>query len=226
MEIKNSKKSSKSKKTKITQHTGFKKLRKEWLEPILIALVLVVIIKIFIVQNFKIPSGSMEDTLLVGDRLFAVKFIYGAKIPFINHRIFKIRDPKPGDIIVFKFPEDPSLSYIKRCIAVGGQTFEIRDKKVYVDGELQKLPEHAKFIDRNILDDKRDNYGPITVPEGNFFMMGDNRDNSRDSRYWGFLPYENLMGKALFIYWSTDPDVEIYDIFHKVRWRRIFNLIR
>ncbi len=206
-----------------------KKLRKEWIEPILIALFLVVIIKIFIVQNFKIPSGSMEDTLLVGDRLFAVKFIYGAKIPFTNHRIFKIRDPKPSDIIVFKFPKDPSLAYIKRCAAVGGQIFEIRDKKVYVDGELQKLPEHAKFIDPNILDKRygeRDNYGPIKVPEGNFFMLGDNRDNSRDSRYWKFLPYDNLMGKALFIYWSTDPDVKMYDIFHKVRWRRIFKPIR
>ena len=223
------KKSIKSKTSPRKQPSGFTKFRKEWLEPIVIALVLVVIIKTFIIQNFKIPSSSMEDTLLIGDRLFAVKFIYGAKIPFSNIRIFKIRDPKPGDVIVFKYPNDPSKDYIKRCVAVGGQTIEIRDKNIYVDGELQKIPNHAKYIDRNMLPYQigpRDNYPPTMVPEGSLFAMGDNRDNSNDSRYWGFVPYENLKGKALFVYWSLNPDYPIYDIIHKVRWGRLFDIIR
>ena len=188
-----------------------------------------VIIKTFIIQNFKIPSSSMEDTLLVGDRLFAVKFLYGIKIPFTTFRVLKIRDPRPGDVVVFKYPLDPSKPYIKRCIAVGGQTVEIRNKKVYVDGEFQKLPEEAKFIDHSIVPAEfgpRDNYPLTKIPEGSFFAMGDNRDNSNDSRFWDFVPYDNLNGKALFLYWSLDNDVPIYDIFHKVRWNRIFNIIK
>jgi len=217
------------KKKKSPAYSGFTKFRKEWLEPILVAIVLVVLLKTFVIQNFKIPSSSMEDTLLIGDRLFASKFIYGAKIPFTDARVFKIRDPKPGDIIVFKYPEDPSKDYIKRCIAVQGQTVEIRDKQIYVDGVLQEVPEDAKFIDRNILNSylgPRDNFPPTTVPPGTVFAMGDNRDNSYDSRFWGFVPFENLKGKALFIYWSIDPDRPLYDVIHKIRWNRMFNPIR
>ena len=222
-------KSATTKRKKGKLYSSFTKFRKEWLEPIVIALVLVIFIKTFLIQNFKIPSSSMEDTLLIGDRLFAVKFLYGTKIPFTTTRILKIRDPKPGDVIVFKYPLEPSTPFIKRCVAVGGQTIEIRDKKVYVDGELQELPEHVKFIDNNILSSRygnRDNYPPTKIPDGNFFAMGDNRDNSNDSRYWEFVPYENIKGKALFIYWSLEPDVPIFDVIHKVRWRRIFDLIR
>ena len=222
-------KSATSKRKKGKLYSSFTKFRKEWLEPIVIALVLVIFIKTFLIQNFKIPSSSMEDTLLIGDRLFAVKFLYGTKIPFTTTRILKIRDPKPGDIIVFKYPLEPSTPFIKRCVAVGGQTIEIRDKKVFVDGELQELPEHVKFIDHNIFSSRygnRDNYPPTKIPEGNFFAMGDNRDNSNDSRYWEFVPYENIKGKASFIYWSLEPDVPIYDVIHKVRWRRILDIIR
>ncbi len=225
----NTKSSSQPKKPSQKPPSGITKFRKEWIEPIVIALILVFVIKTFIVQNFKIPSSSMEDTLLVGDHLFASKFIYGAKIPFTSLRLFKIRDPKPGDIIVFKYPRDPSKDYIKRCIAVGGQTVEIRYKKVYVDGELIKTPEHAKFIDDNVLPKgmgPRDNYPLITVPPNNMFVMGDNRDNSNDSRYWDFVPYENLKGKALFVYWSINSDVPLYDLIHKIRWQRIFSLIK
>ena len=175
----------------------------------------------------------MEDTLLIGDRLFASKFIYGARIPMTDIRVFKVRDPKPGDVVVFKFPNpDPTAAaedYIKRCIAVEGQTVEIRDKKVYVDGELFELPEHGKFIDPTVQPARygpRDNMPPTVVPENCLFAMGDNRDNSYDSRFWGFVPYDNLKGKALFIYWSINPDAPVYDIFHKFRWSRIFNPIR
>jgi len=217
------------KKKQTKQLSGFARIRKEWLEPIVTAVIIVVVIKTFIIQNFKIPSSSMEDTLLIGDRLFAVKFLYGTRIPFTSMRILKIRDPKPDDIIVFRYPLDPSKPFIKRCIAVGGQTVEIRNKQVYVDGELQKIPAESKFIDRNILPSSfgpRDNIPPTKVPEGTFFVMGDNRDNSNDSRFWGFVPYNNLRGKALFIYWSLEPDAPVYDILHKVRWTRMFRIIR
>lgn len=215
------------KKTK--QISGFTKFRKDWIEPIVIAFILAAIIRSFIIQPFKIPSGSMEDTLLVGDQLMALKFTYGLKIPFTNHFIVRFRDPRPGEIIVFKYPEDPSKDFIKRCIAVGGQTIEIRDKIVYVDGERQELPQHVKIIDRNILPARlgpRDNFGPKTVPEGKMFVMGDNRDNSNDSRFWGYVPYDNIKGKAVIIWWNWNNDVPLYDLLHRVRWVRIFKLIK
>ena len=147
----------------------------------------------------------MEDTLLVGDRLFASKFIYGVKIPFSKVRLFKIRDPKPGDIIVFKYPQDPSKDYIKRCIAVGGQKVEIVEKNVFVDGVKQTLPKHSKFIDSSILPSEfgpRDTYPLTKITEENLFAMGDNRDNSEDSRVWGFASRKAIRGRAMFIWIS------------------------
>jgi signal peptidase I len=206
----------------------FHRIRKDWVEPLLVAAILVTIIKVFLFQNFKIPSGSMEDTLLVGDYLFASKFLYGTHIPFTKTFIWKIRDPHPGDIIVFRSVEEKK-DLIKRCIAVGGQIVEIRDAKVYVDGILQTLPQHGKITDQTIWPadlSPRDNLRPIRVPEGNFFMMGDNRDNSYDSRWWGFLPAGNIKGKALFLYWSWDYSAPWFDVVHKVRWNRIFDAIK
>lgn len=211
------------------QYTGLKKFLKEWIEPIVVAFVLVFIFKMFFFQNFKIPSGSMEDTLLIGDYLFASKFTYGTKIPFTYKRILKFNDPKPGDIIIFKSPAEPGKDLIKRCIALEGQQVEIRNKNVYVDGVLSELPKHGKFIDPRVFPaeaSKRDNLGPIIVPEGMLFMMGDNRDDSNDSRFWGFLPDENIKGKALFLYWSWNPEVPLYTIIHKVRWKRLFTRIK
>jgi signal peptidase I len=211
------------------QDSGFTKFRKEWIEPIIIALILVFLIKTFIIQNFKIPSSSMEDTLLIGDRLFAVKFIYGAQIPFTHFRICKVHNPKSGDVVVFKYPRDPSKDFIKRCIAVEGQTVEIHNKQVFVDGKLKEQPKYAKFIDHNVLPSEfgpRDNYPVTVIPKGNLFVMGDNRDNSNDSRFWDFVPYDNLKGKALFVYWSIDPDIPIYDLVHKIRWKRLFMPIK
>ena len=211
------------------QVSGFTKFRKDWIEPVVIAFILAAIIRSFIIQPFKIPSGSMEDTLLVGDQLMAVKFTYGLKIPFTNHFIKRFRDPKPDEVIVFKFPGDPSKDFIKRCVAVGGQKLEIRNKKVYVDDKLQEYPEHVKFIDSHINPPHirpRDNYGPITVPEEHIFVMGDNRDNSNDSRFWGYVPYDNIKGKAVIIWWSWNHEVPLYDLLHRVRWGRIFELIK
>ena len=218
------------------QYTGFKKFQKEWIEPILIAFVLVFIFKTFFFQNFKIPSGSMEDTLLVGDYLFAAKFTYGTKIPFTDKHIWRLKDPEPGDIIIFKSPDEPKKDLIKRCIAISGQTVEIRNKQVYVDGVLRELPKEGKFTDSRIYPGSlspRDNIAPFRVPEGNIFMMGDNRDDSNDSRFWGFLPEKNIKGKALFLYWSVDKEKPIIgknasfrNVFHKIRWNRIFNKIK
>ena len=218
--------------TKRDQYSRLKKLRKEWIEPVIFAVILAGIIRTFIIQPFKIPSGSMEDTLLVGDQLMAIKFLYGIKIPFTDKHILKIRDPEPRDIIVFTFPDDPSKDFIKRCIATGGQRVEIRNKVVYVDGVEQKLPEHAKFLDNFILPynqplrenlHRRDNIPEFVVPDDMFFMMGDNRDNSNDSRFWGFVPYKNIIGKAFIIYWSWD---ENSSLFRHVRWNRNFSLIK
>lgn len=208
--------------------SGFHKFRKEWIEPILIAVVLVTVIKTFFFQNFKIPSGSMEDTLLVGDYLFASKFLYGTKIPLTEKVIWKIRDPRPGDIVVFRSVEEKK-DPIKRVVAIGGQQLEIRDAKVLVNGVEQVLPKTGKITDPVIIPagvSTRDNLGPITVPDGMLFMMGDNRDNSYDSRFWGFLPVKNVKGKALFLYWSWNSESPLFDVVHKVRWNRIFDPIR
>ena len=207
--------------------SGFARFRKEWIEPILIALLLAGLIRTFIFQPFKIPSGSMEDTLLVGDQLMATKFLYGIKIPFVDKRVMKIRDPRPGDIIVFKYPKPPHKDFIKRCIATGGQKVEIKDKVVFVDGLPQNLPSYVKFVDNHVFPGSptmpRDNLPEIIVPDGYFFMMGDNRDNSNDSRFWGFVPHENIIGKAQFLYWSWDKNGSFLD---KVRWDRILSIIR
>ncbi|MCE5251929.1 signal peptidase I [bacterium] len=219
----------KEKEKKKVQYSGFTKFRKEWIEPVVIAFVLVFIFKTFFFQNFKIPSGSMEDTLLVGDYLFASKFIYGTRIPFTDIRFLRFKKPRQNDIIIFKSPSEPKKDLIKRCVAVGGQSVEVRDKKVYVDNVLFELPPKGKYIDPRVLPGNfttRDNMGPVTVPEGSLFMMGDNRDDSNDSRFWGFLPMENVKGKALFLYWSWDPDIPFYNIIKKVRWNRLITKIK
>jgi signal peptidase I len=197
-----------------------KPMWREYGEALLVAGILALIIRTFLFQAFHIPSGSMEDTLLEGDFLFVSKTLYGAEVPFTGgKRLPAIRTPQRGDIIVFRYPEDPSQDFIKRCVGVPGDVIDIRDKVVYVNGEAQDEPftKHTQ-PDRQI--PVRDNFGPITVPEDKFFMLGDNRENSRDSRYWGFVDYSQLRGKALFIYWSWDKD-------HKLpRLSRIFDLVR
>jgi signal peptidase I len=214
---------------KISFINRFRKFRKNWIEPILIAVLLVTFFKAFFFENFRIPSGSMEDTLLIGDYLFAVKFLYGTKIPFTDTVIWKLRDPKPGDIVIFKAVEEGKKEpLIKRIIAIEGQTLEIRNTHVFVDGKEQPLPVHSKNLDPMIIPasvSTRDNLGPVKVPGGMLFMMGDNRDNSYDSRFWGFLPMKNVKGKALFLYWSWDSTTPLWNVFHKVRWNRIFQPI-
>lgn len=281
---------------------------REYTEAILVALIAALILRTFVIQAFRIPTGSMKDTLLVGDFLLVNKFIYGARtpdtIPFTEIALPYVRfpafaDPKPGEIVVFKYPENMTQDYIKRCIAGPGQTLEVRQGDVYIDGQpegakeylgKQYDPEEGHYVDsyritrsngksytvRYYAERNRasDRYGPIHMPkkgetieltpatatqyrniittyeqrdlriEGDsvyldgrpasqytfaqdyYFMMGDNRDNSLDSRAWGMLPRENVVGEALVIYWSWNHYIPLYKFFEKVRWSRIGNIIR
>ena len=194
------------------QNKRRKPIVREYAEIILMAVFLAFFVRTFFIQAFKIPSESMEDTLLVGDFLFANKFVYGAKVPLLNKRLPAVRGPRPGDIIIFKYPGDNRTDYIKRCVAVAGQTVELRGKKLYVDGELQD-ERYAKYYHGS-------NFGPYTVPENHVFMMGDNRDNSADSRVWGPLSLDLVLGKAMFIYFSWNGSSR------SVRFARIGDIIR
>ncbi len=190
---------------------------KEYIEALLIALLLALFIRTFIVQAFKIPSGSMLQTLQIGDHLLVNKFTYGVKIPFTTKVIVEMGKPEYKDIIVFKYPGDPSKDYIKRVIGVPGDTVEIKNKKVFVNGNLLVEP-YTQFIDNTHVSTLRDNMPPRHIPEGEFFVMGDNRDGSNDSRFWGNVPRDNILGKAWIIYWSWGgPD--------SVRWDRLGMLL-
>lgn len=198
-----------------------KHIVREYAESILIAAILALVIRTFVVQAFKIPSGSMEDTLLIGDHLLVSKFIYGTKVPFTDKRVLKLRDPRRGDVIVFEYPEDPSKDFIKRVVGTPGDTVEEVDKKVYVNGTLYANP-HEVHKEKDMIPremNPRDNFGPIKVPEGALFVMGDNRDRSYDSRFWGFVKYEKIKGLAFIKYWSWDKDK------WRVRWGNIGRLI-
>ena len=195
----------------MTERTGKKKSEiREYVSSILIAVGLALVIRTGVVQAFYIPSGSMEDTLLVGDYLLANKFVYGAPIdiPGTSITLFRmpgLRDPEPGDIVIFRSPTDPDRDLIKRCVAVGGQEVKVVNKVLYIDGEHFEDPPLAKYTDRNYYPaavNPRDNFGPFKVPPGHYFMMGDNRDNSADSRYFRAVSEELIKGKAMSIYWS------------------------
>jgi len=195
---------------------------RENIEAILVAIVLALFIRTFVIQAFKIPSGSMKETLKIGDHILVNKFIYGVKIPYLQTTIVPITNPKREDIVVFKFPEDPSKDFIKRVIGVAGDVVEIRDKKVYVNSKLLN-PDFGIHTDSYIFPasvQPRDNFGPAVVPPHSLFVMGDNRDQSYDSRFWGFVDFKAVKGKALMIYWSWDKDN------FGVRWNRIGHLLK
>ncbi len=215
-----------------------KNLLREYLESIGIAIIAALIIRALFIQAFRIPTGSMEKTLLIGDFLLVNKFVYGVHIPFTDWKLPGITEPKPGDVVIFKYPKDRSLDYIKRCVAVGGQTVEIIDKVLYVDGkpfnETLSTQHIYNLMPKGVPDPgifpegsnyNRDNYGPFIVPDGYLFMMGDNRDNSLDSRYWGPLPEEYVIGKALVVYWSWDYSISYKEFIKKIRWNRIGDFI-
>ncbi len=194
----------------------------EYTKAIVTALLLALFIRAYFVQAFKIPSGSMIPTLLIGDHILVNKFIYGTKLPFSDKRILVFRKPKRGDIIVFKYPEDPSRDFIKRVIAVEGDVIESKNKIIYVNGQPVQEPyiQHTDSSTRPAGIESRDNFGPYIVPKDKYFMMGDNRDQSYDSRYWGYVDMKDIRGKALIIYWSWDNKR------HLPRIERIGKLIR
>jgi signal peptidase I len=198
-------------------------ISKENIEAIVIAVVLALFIRSFVVQAFKIPSGSMEPTLLIGDHILVNKFIYGIKIPFIEKKFVCFKQPKRGDVIVFIYPVDPSKDFIKRVIGVAGDTIHIKNKKIYINGKLFN-DNFGYYSDHRIINEwgkglNRDNYGPEKVPSNCLFVMGDNRDKSYDSRFWGFVDINKVKGKAFLIYWSWESPLK------NLRWKRIANVI-
>jgi signal peptidase I len=197
------------------------KLR-EYIEAIILAILIAFFIRTFVIQAYKIPSGSMKPTLLIGDHILVSKFNYGIKLPFIRSTLIPTGTPQRGDIVVFIYPEDRSKDFIKRLIGLPGDTIEIRDKKILLNGRPYS-DTHGVYVDNLIIPgavQPRDNFGPVTVPEGSLFVMGDNRDESYDSRFWGFVNMKDVLGKALIIYWSWNQEE------HGVRWQRLGSILR
>jgi signal peptidase I len=189
-------------------------------ESLLLALFVALVVRSSVVEAFWVPSGSMLPTIQIGDHLFVNKLAYGMHLPFIGREIAQWRPLQRNDIVVFTSPVDRSIDLIKRVVAVGGDTVEVRDKKLYINGEAVPDP-HATFTDPTAHGAvPRDNFGPVTVPPGKFFVMGDNRDQSYDSRYWGFADEADVKGQATFIYWSWNSQT------HWLRWDRLGHFIR
>ncbi len=192
-----------------------KSTAREYFESIVIAVVLALFVRTFAVQAFKIPTGSMEHNLLIGDHLLVNKFMFGQASSF-ERAFLPMRDVRRGDIIVFKYPEEPERDFIKRIIGMPGDTIELKQKQIFINGKPLDEPyvhylnpgDLGAPLDDPMDSDVRRKYGPVTVPAGQYFAMGDNRDNSQDSRYWGFLPRDYIKGRALFIYWSFDGGPE------------------
>lgn len=190
---------------KDTRSQGHKDTRKksvarEWIESIIIAFLLAVVIRTFVVQAFKIPTGSMRTTLMEGDLILVSKFIYGAKVPFTDLRLPKLREPKRGDVVVFIYPEDSKKDFIKRLIGLPGDTVEIKNGTAYINGSPLQDSVFGQIFYYNFGDFEKDGY-KVTVPKDSYFVLGDNSRSSKDSRYWGFVPAKNILGKAMVIYW-------------------------
>ena len=204
------------------KQTAQKSKVREYAEAIVIAVVIAFFIRTFIVQAFKIPSGSMKPTLQIGDHILVNKFIYGVKLPLFRNTLIQVSEPKREDIVVFIYPQDRSKDFIKRVIGVAGDTVEMKDKKLFLNGKPYEDP-YGTYIDHVIIPGSmqpRDNFGPITVPKGSIFVMGDNRDASLDSRFWGFVELKDVLGKAFVIYLSWDSENTT------VRWSRLGHLLR
>jgi signal peptidase I len=224
---------------------------REYFESIVIAVILALFIRTFVVQAFKIPTGSMENNLLIGDHLLVNKFVTGPSGTALERMLLPIRNIRRGDVVVFKYPEEPERDFIKRVIGLPGDTIEVRGKRVYINQTRLEEP-YVHYLeppsapsDQHEVTsfDLRERYGPVTVPPGHYFVMGDNRDNSQDSRYWGFLPRDYIKGRALVLYWSYESEREDYEnsgvgagvrnlfsvvthFFTRTRWGRMFHQIR
>ena len=221
---------------------------REYLESIVVAVILALFIRTWAFQAFKIPTGSMETNLLIGDHLLVNKLVYSPSLGAWEDALLAKKPIGRGHVVVFKYPEEPSRDFIKRVIGLPGETVEVRDKTVLIDGKPLVEP-YARFLEPPLRRDDpeymfrsealRDIWGPRRVPQGELFVMGDNRDNSRDSRFWGFLPIDQVKGRALIVYWSYEASREEYHrtgwrewlkdtlaAFGKTRWNRFFHLIR
>jgi signal peptidase I len=224
-----------------TQTQTFRKSTvREYFESIVVAVILALFIRTFVVQAFKIPTGSMEPNLLVGDHLLVNKFVFAPTASPIERAVLPMRAIRRGDVVVFKYPEEPDRDFIKRVVGLPGETVELKDRKVLIDGTPIEDP-YAHYLfpimagDESTGFDVRQRYGPVTVPDGHYFMMGDNRDNSQDSRYWGFLPQHYVKGRALMIYWSFGGAdnasaggsgvSSLFSIFTDTRWSRLLHQI-
>jgi signal peptidase I len=228
--------------------SDFKKsTAREYFESIVIAVILALFVRTWVVQAFKIPTASMENNLLVGDHLLVNKFVFGPTANPVLRSILPVRDIRRGDVVVFKYPDEPERDFIKRVVGLPGDTVELRNKKVFINGQPLDEP-YVHFLEPATEGevtsfDVRERYGPVTVPVRQYFVMGDNRDNSQDSRYWGFLPRHYIKGKALLIYWSYDAGPEAVEgdgpgetlsrvasvvthFFTRTRWERMLRQIR
>jgi signal peptidase I len=217
---------------------GFKKsTAREYFESLVIAVILALFIRTFVVQAFKIPTGSMEQNLLIGDHLLVNKLVFGPARTALERRLLPMAEIARGDVVVFKYPEEPERDFIKRVIGLPGDQIEVKRKRVvlngqrldepfvyYMDGPPPLLPETTPEDPRASFGDPREFYGPVTVPPDHYFVMGDNRDNSQDSRYWGFLPRDYVKGRALIIYWSYDAAKG--NVLTGTRWGRLLRLVR
>ena len=226
----------------VQNHSGANEPRRselrEWTEAIAIAFLLAIVLRTFLIQAYKIPSGSMEPTLLIGDHIMVNKVRYGLRLPDsffgftplageipYGHYVMRFASVHRGDVVVFVFPQDPTKDFIKRVIGVGGDTIQVKNGKVFLDGQPMPDP-HAHFEvppGERSLYSVRDNFGPTTVPAGEYFMMGDNRDRSFDSRFWGFVKQDQVEGRAMFIYWSWGADSQS---FLGIRWSRFGKAVR
>ncbi|SRR5688572_13500711 len=226
----------------MAEATFHKSTVREYFESIVVAVILALFIRTFVVQAFKIPTGSMEPNLLVGDHLLVNKFIFAPTASTVERLLLPMRPLQRGDIAVFKFPEEPERDFIKRVVGLPGDTIELKQRQVFINGAKVDEP-YAHYLfpqgegDESTVFDVRERYGPVTVPADHYFMMGDNRDNSQDSRYWGFLPAHYVKGRALMIYWSFDAPVgqpqeglggvisSLASVVTSTRWSRLLHQI-
>jgi signal peptidase I len=214
----------------MAEATFQKSTAREYFESILVAVVLALFVRTFVFQAFKIPTGSMKPNLLVGDHLLVNKFIFAPAASGLERALLPMRPIERGDIVVFKYPEEPERDFIKRVIGLPGETLELQNQTVLINGQPLDEP-YAHYLfppaaEGQMEGDLRRKYGPVTVPDGHYFMMGDNRDDSQDSRFWGFLPQTYVKGRALFIYWSFDTPEDGSPGGFAPRWGRLFHQIR